>query len=60
MKNIAFLTSVLKCSSKMLKFIECTKWITIIVTILLSGIFSFRILSENKEMIPKIKRLFTR
>lgn len=57
MNNLACLISTLKCSSKMLKFIECAKWFIIIITVAVSGVFALKIIRENKELLPKIKRL---
>ncbi len=57
MNNLACLISTLKCSAKLLNFIECAKWFIIIVTVAVSGIFALKTIRENKELLPKLKRL---
>ncbi len=48
MNHLMCLISTLKCSAKVLKFIECVKWIVLIFTVMLSAVHTFKLIKSGK------------
>ncbi len=48
MNHLMCLISTLKCSAKVLKLIECIKWIVLVFTVVISAVNTFKLIKSGK------------